>query len=190
MIILASQSPRRREILQRLTADFIVCPSGASEDIAPCAPDKYVTELASRKASDVLTSHPGDTVVAADTIVCLDGRILGKPHDEQEARRYLRALSGREHEVYTGVAVAYGGDIHTLCEKTSVFFRKLTDELIDQYIESREPMDKAGAYGIQGIGGRFVRRIEGDFFNVMGLPLCALSCLFESLGIDTRGGRS
>ena len=147
MIILASQSPRRREILQRLTADFIVCPSGASEDIAPCAPDRYVTELASRKASDVLTSHPGDTVVAADTIVCLDGRILGKPHE-------------------------------------------LTDELIDQYIESREPMDKAGAYGIQGIGGRFVRRIEGDFFNVMGLPLCALSCLFESLGIDTRGGRS
>ena len=137
-----------------------------------------------------MTSHPGDTVVAADTIVCLDGRILGKPHDEREAREYLRALSGREHEVYTGVAVAYGGDIHTLCEKTSVFFRKLTDELIDQYIESREPMDKAGAYGIQGIGGRFVRRIEGDFFNVMGLPLCALSCLFESLGIDTRGGRS
>ena len=154
MIILASQSPRRQEILQRLTADFIVCPSGASEDIAPCAPDKYVTELASRKASDVLTSHPGDTVVAADTIVCLDGRILGKPHDEREAREYL------------------------------------TDELIEQYIESREPMDKAGAYGIQGIGGRFVRRIEGDFFNVMGLPLCALSCLFESLGIDMRGGRS
>ena len=136
-----------------------------------------------RKAQDVAAGHAGDTVIAADTIVCLGDRILGKPGNAQEARDYLRALSGEVHEVYTGVAVVHNGQLPRFCECTEVHFRHLTDGLIEGYIASGEPMDKAGAYGIQGIGGRFVEGIHGDFFNVMGLPLCALSCLLEELGI-------
>ncbi len=188
MIILASQSPRRREILEKLIPDFIVCPSGADEQIEEADPRAYAMELAVRKAQDVSGSHKGDTVIAADTIVCLGDRILGKPGSEKEAYDYLRALSGEVHEVYTGVAVVHEGQLHRFCECTEVHFRHLTDSLINSYIASGEPMDKAGAYGIQGIGGRFVEGIHGDFFNVMGLPLCALSCLLEELGIV--GGRS
>lgn len=187
MIILASQSPRRREILEKLIPDFTVCPSGADEEITPCAPNLYAMELAVRKAEDVAAAHPDDTIIAADTIVCLGDRILGKPRDEEEAYSYLRTLSGEVHEVYTGVAVVHQGQIHRFCECTEVQFRHLSDELIHGYIATKEPMDKAGAYGIQGIGGRFVERIHGDFFNVMGLPLCALSCLFEQLGIVEGG---
>ena len=183
MIILASQSPRRREILEKLIPDFIVCPSDADEQIDEADPRAYAMELAVRKAQDVAAGHAGDTVIAADTIVCLGDRILGKPGNVQEARDYLRALSGEVHEVYTGVAVVHDGQLHRFCECTEVHFRHLTDGLIEGYIASGEPMDKAGAYGIQGIGGRFVEGIHGDFFNVMGLPLCALSCLLEELGI-------
>lgn len=183
MIILASQSPRRREILEKLIPDFIVCPSDADEQIDESDPRAYAMELAVRKAQDVAAGHAGDTVIAADTIVCLGDRILGKPGNAQEARDYLRALSGEVHEVYTGVAVVHNGQLHRFCECTEVHFRHLTDGLIEGYIASGEPMDKAGAYGIQGIGGRFVEGIHGDFFNVMGLPLCALSCLLEELGI-------
>ena len=183
MIILASQSPRRREILEKLIPDFIVCPSDADEQIDEADPRAYAMELAVRKAQDVAAGHAGDTVIAADTIVCLGDRILGKPGNAQEARDYLRALSGEVHEVYTGVAVVHNGQLHRFCECTEVHFRHLTDGLIEGYIASGEPMDKAGAYGIQGIGGRFVEGIHGDFFNVMGLPLCALSCLREELGI-------
>ncbi|MBQ2650280.1 MAG: septum formation protein Maf [Clostridia bacterium] len=183
MIILASQSPRRREILEKLIPDFIVCPSDADEQIDEADPRAYAMELAVRKAQDVAAGHAGDTVIAADTIVCLSDRILGKPGNAQEARDYLCALSGEVHEVYTGVAVVHNGQLHRFCECTEVHFRHLTDGLIEGYIASGEPMDKAGAYGIQGIGGRFVEGIHGDFFNVMGLPLCALSCLLEELGI-------
>lgn len=183
MIILASQSPRRREILEKLIPNFIVCPSDASEQIDEHDPRAYAMELAVRKAQDVASNRPGDTVIAADTIVCLGDRILGKPGDKQEAHDYLRTLSGEVHEVYTGVAVVHEGKLHRFCECTEVHFRHLSDSLIEDYIASGEPMDKAGAYGIQGIGGRFVEGIHGDFFNVMGLPLCALSCLLEELGI-------
>ena len=183
MIILASQSPRRREILEKLIPDFIVCPSDADEQIDEADPRAYAMELAVRKAQDVAAGHAGDTVIAADTIVCLGDRILGKPGNAQEARDYLSALAGEVHEVYTGVAVVHNGQLHRFCECTEVHFRHLTDGLIEGYIASGEPMDKAGAYGIQGIGGRFVEGIHGDFFNVMGLPLCALSCLLEELGI-------
>lgn len=188
MIILASQSPRRREILEKLIPDFIVCPSDADEQIEERDPRAYAMELAVRKAQDVASAHPEDTVIAADTIVCLGDRILGKPRDKQEAFRYLRALSGEVHEVYTGVAVMHEGRLHRFCECTEVHFRHLSDALIESYIASGEPMDKAGAYGIQGIGGRFVEGIHGDFFNVMGLPLCALSCLLEEL--DIVGGKA
>ncbi len=186
MIILASQSPRRREILSRITRDFLVRPTDADEHIPPAAPDRYVRALAERKAAAAAALYPGDTVVAADTVVCLDGMILGKPADEAQARSYLRALSGRAHTVYTGVAVVHEGRTHAFVEETAVHFRALSEALIDEYIASGEPMDKAGTYGVQGVGGRFVERIEGDFFNVMGLPLCALSRLLEELGAVGR----
>lgn len=188
MIILASQSPRRREILERLVPDFVVCPSDSDEEIEPCPPFEYVVSLAERKAESVGQKYPLDTIIAADTIVCLDGDIMGKPKDRADAKLILKGLSGRMHTVYTGVAVIHEGRLYKFFEGTNVFFRSLTDGLIEEYIVSGEPMDKAGAYGIQGIGGRFVERIEGDFFNVMGLPLCALSKLFEELGI-VSGGR-
>ncbi|MEA4921637.1 MAG: nucleoside triphosphate pyrophosphatase [Clostridiaceae bacterium] len=187
MIILASQSPRRREILEKLVPEFIVCPSDSDEDIESCPPCEYVVRLAERKARSVAEKYPLDTVVAADTIVCLEGVIMGKPYDEEDAKKSLKALSGRMHTVFTGVAVIHGGRLYKFCEGTNVFFRSLTESLISEYISSGEPMDKAGGYGIQGIGGRFVESIEGDFFNVMGLPLCTLSKLFEELGIVSGG---
>ena len=183
MIILASQSPRRREILSRLTEQFLVCPSDADEHIPAAAPRDYVLALANKKAASVASRYPRDVVVAADTIVVLDDAILGKPADEREARAFLRALSSRAHTVYTGVAVVKDGQTRAFVEGTEVRFRALTEELIDFYVKTGEPMDKAGAYGIQGVGGRFVEGITGDFFNVMGLPLCALSRVLEEMNV-------
>ena len=188
MMILASKSPRRQEILSRLLPSFTVIPSSANEDCSDPDPRNYVRELAIRKARDISSSHPEDTVLAADTIVAMGGRILGKPKTREEAFSYLRDLSGEVHEVYTGVALVHKGELRSFVECTEVLFRHLTDELIHEYIRSGEPMDKAGAYGIQGIGGRFVEGIHGDYYNVMGLPLCALSCLLEELGILPGGG--
>ncbi|MBQ1271562.1 MAG: septum formation protein Maf [Clostridia bacterium] len=187
MMILASRSPRRQEILAKLVPSFSVIPSTADEELDVTDPRTYVRELAIRKAGDISSSHPHDTVLAADTIVAIGDRILGKPLSEDEAFSYLRSLSGEVHEVYTGVALIHEGNLHSFVECTEVHFRHLTDELIRSYIQSGEPMDKAGAYGIQGIGGRFVEGIHGDYYNVMGLPLCALSCLLEELGILPGG---
>lgn len=127
---------------------------------------------------------PGDVIIAADTIVCLDGDILGKPHTAEEAGDMLRRLSGREHEVYTGVTVMKDGGIHCGAERTSVRFRALTPGEIAAYVATGEPMDKAGAYGAQGRGSLFVEGITGDFFNVMGLPLCRLGRMLNEIGVS------
>ncbi|MCM1118137.1 MAG: Maf family protein [bacterium] len=192
-IVLASGSPRRRELLAGLGLEYTVLVSGVEEHVTKREPAEVVEELSAQKAYDVFQSlisetsgeklSPGDEredilVIGADTIVAVDGEILGKPADEKEAAQMLERLSGRRHQVYTGVTLHGNrqGEIlrHTFYECTQVEFYPMTEEEILWYISTGEPMDKAGAYGIQGMGGRFVRAIEGDYNNVVGLPVARL----------------
>jgi len=170
-IILASASPRRQELLKNLLEDFSVIPSGAEEDIREDDPGKMVSALAKRKAEWIAERNPDCAVIGADTLVYCDGAPLGKPKDPEEARRMLRMLSGREHEVYTGVAVISPSGVFAEAECTSVRFAEMTDEEIEGYIATSDCYDKAGGYGIQGYASRFIEGIEGDYFNVVGLPL-------------------
>lgn len=178
-LILASGSPRRNEILRTAGYAFEIVPSGADENIAPCAPGDYAAALAEKKAREVLARRPGDVVLGADTVVHLDGRILGKPRDEAQAEQMLAMLSGRVHEVYTGVSVVSQNAHESFYERTAVRFFSLTREEILAYVQTGEPMDKAGAYGIQGRGALLVEGIDGDFFNVMGLPVARLARVLE-----------
>lgn len=174
-IVLASASPRRRELLATFGFDFEAVSSHADESgVEGMAPDAAVKELALRKALWIKERRhdDGSVILAADTLVAYGGELLGKPTDEEDAFRMLRTLSGTAHEVYTGIAILYGDKVISDCECTRVFFRPLSDEEIRAYIATREPMDKAGAYGIQERGGIFVRRVEGDYLNVLGLPVC------------------
>ena len=176
MIILASGSPRRRELMGYIRTDFEVVTLPTSEDADPgLPPNELAKTLALRKAAAVAKLRPRDTVIGADTIVFLDGRIFGKPKDSAQAAEMLRALSGREHSVFTGVAIIRDGRSRVFCEETQVRFAELTDDEILTYTATNEPLDKAGAYGIQGRGALLVRGITGDFYNVMGLPLRRLS---------------
>ena len=187
-LILASASPRRRELLEMLHVENLeIRPAKGEEKPHPeLTPDALVTELASCKAAEVAAAwaRPEDIVVGADTVVVLDGRVLGKPKSEADAAAMLRALSGRTHTVYTGVAVERGGGRRLHAERTDVRFRALTDAEIAAYIATGEPMDKAGAYGAQGYASLFVEHLDGDFFNVMGLPLCALGKLLKELDVS------
>ena len=186
-LILASGSPRRRELMEMLCPENLVIVPAVGEEAADPAlpPDELVKALSRNKAAEVHArcAAPGDAVIGADTVVALDGAILGKPRDADDARRMLRALSGRTHTVWTGVTVLRGGDCLCHAERTDVRFRALTDDEIDRYIATGEPMDKAGAYGAQGYASLFVEHLDGDFFNVMGLPLCALGKLLKQLGV-------
>ncbi len=185
--ILASGSPRRRELLEMLgVPDLTIRSATGPERATPGAgPEQTVRELSLHKAQEVAqTCAPEDIIIAADTIVYLDGAILGKPKDHDDAVRMLTALSGREHIVYTGVAVLRGGELRQAAEHTAVRFRALTPAEIERYIATGEPMDKAGAYGIQGRGALFVAHLDGDYFNVMGLPLCRLGQLLNELGVE------
>ena len=186
-IILASGSPRRKELLARLGWDFeIVIPDVDEDIIAP--PAEMVLILSQRKACHVTAGLRAGIVLAADTMVALGGELLGKPESEADAARMLRLLSGRAHEVYTGVCLmdAVSGHMERRAECTKVWFRALSEGEIADYIATGEPMDKAGAYGIQGGASRFVERIEGSFENVMGLPVEVLSGMYDSL---TMGGQ-
>lgn len=182
-IILASQSPRRQELIANITSDFTVIVSEA-EEILPegIAPEEVPAYLACLKAGAVAADHPDDTVIGADTVVILDGAILGKPRDKDDAVRMLRALSGKAHIVVTGCAVYQGSNRITFSESTRVEFYPLGDREILEYIATGEPFDKAGAYGIQGRGCVLVKRIEGDYFNVMGLPVARLKRELEGIG--------
>ena len=174
-IVLASASPRRRELLQTAGVTFTVQVSDAREQIAPgTPPEEAVQQLAAQKAGAVSALYPQDLVIGADTVVALDGMILGKPRDAQDASQMLRALSGRTHAVFTGVCLMQGSRTETFFEKTLVTFYPLTEEEILRYVATGEPMDKAGAYGIQGRGCTLVRGIQGDYCNVVGLPVAAL----------------
>lgn len=184
-IILASKSPRRIQLLGDIgISDFEVVPSLSEEAPDPAlTPEEAVCRISLSKARDV-AQRCGENalVIAADTLVYVDGTPVGKPHDEAEAHRMLRRLSGREHTVVTGVALIDGD--RTLCEaeRSEVRFRAMTEEEISWYIATGEPMDKAGAYGAQGVGAIFVEGITGDFFNVMGLPVCRLVKMLYAMG--------
>ena len=185
-MILASQSPRRRELLGQMGFSFTVRPARGEELPHPeLTPAQLVEELARQKALEVSAeAEADDVVVAADTVVAIDGKVLGKPHDKVHAAQMLSALSGREHTVYTGVAVRRGETLLVEHEATFVRFRPLTQREIDLYIQTGEPMDKAGSYGIQGYGALLVEGIRGDYFNVVGLPICRLGRMLAQVGED------
>ena len=167
-IILASASPRRKEILELADLKFDVMPSDAQEITTKTAPNEVVMELASIKAKDIYKkSEKQSMIVGADTVVAYQGQILGKPTDEADAKRMLTMLSGQTHEVYTGVCVIEDGKTKTFYEETKVTFYEISDEQIDRYIKTGEPMDKAGSYGIQGKAAVFIKGIEGDYYNVV-----------------------
>ena len=172
MYILASGSPRRKELLSLIIPEYEVLVSGCEEFVPEGTPaEKVPAILAEQKALAVAKLRPEDTVIGSDTVVVLGGEIFGKPKSKEHAHAMLRALSGKKHFVYTGVAVAENDKVRSFVQKTEVEFYELSDETIDKYIETLEPMDKAGAYGIQGKGSVLIKGIVGDYFNVMGLPV-------------------
>ena len=187
MLVLASASPRRRELLTQAGFSFTVCPVHIPEDPFPNEdPIAYVTRLAREKAQAVFAELSSKIaaplqVVGADTTVTLDNHILGKPTDAADAARMLRMLSGRTHRVITGIAVVTTLGVQVASESTSVRFLTLSEKEIADYIATGEPMDKAGAYAIQGRAARWIPRIEGCYFNVVGLPIAAVSTLLESI---------
>ena len=181
MIILASQSPRRQELMKLTGLPFTVRVADVDESLPV---QQEVTRVSRLKAQTIAAGAAADDIViAADTIVVIDGRELGKPRSEQEALDMLRLLSGRTHEVVTVLSVCKGPRIESEAVVTKVTFRTLCDEELRAYVRTGEPMDKAGSYGIQGYGAMFVKCIEGDYFSVMGLPLCPLCRMLRAFGV-------
>lgn len=186
-IVLASASPRRRELMEMLGAPRlrIVPARGEERPVEGASPEELVKALSAAKAREVAAlCGADDVIVGADTIVWHRGRVYGKPHSRDEAVAMLEALSGETHEVFTGVTVIRGGRELCEAERSRVRFRELTRREIEAYVDSGEPMDKAGAYGAQGRAALFVRGIDGDFFNVMGLPLCRLGEMLKKQGVE------
>ncbi len=182
-MILASQSPRRRELLSLITEDFRIIPA-KGEEVLPegISPEQAVILLSRQKAEEIYKEYKEEIIIASDTVVAIDGKILGKPVSEQNAAEMLRMLSGRTHSVYTGVCVIdERGEQYCFAEETTVEFWELSEQLISDYVASSEPMDKAGAYGIQGRGALLVKRINGCYYNVMGLPVGRLMRVLENI---------
>ncbi len=174
-VVLASASPRRRELLSEITENFIIEPSNADETVSGDVNIDDIPEfLALLKASDVAKNHKDDIVIGSDTIVVVDDKVLNKPKDKDDAFNMLKMLSGRKHRVLTGCAIVCGDKTHSFCEETQVEFYELNDNEINDYIATNDPMDKAGAYGIQTHGKLLVKAIYGDFYNVVGLPVARL----------------
>lgn len=190
-IILASASPRRRELLDTVGILFSVCPSQGEEQIKESAPAEVVEELSQQKAREVFLKTSGEVlVIGADTVVAAEGNILGKPKDRKEAIQMLKKLQGGSHEVYTGVTMLnrdhHGEQQKTFHVMTAVEFYPMSKEEIESYVDTGEPMDKAGAYGIQGKAGIFVKEIRGDYNNVVGLPVARLYQELKQMGINPR----
>lgn len=179
-IVLASASPRRKELLEQIGIFFEIQPAKGEEIITGNTPSQIVEELSCQKASEVAEKNreDGTLIIGSDTVVSYEDKIMGKPKDEEDAARMLRKLSGNVHHVYTGVTAILWENGQkrkvTFSEKTEVVFYSISEEEIKEYISTGEPMDKAGAYGIQGIGGKFIREIRGDYNNVVGLPVARL----------------
>ena len=200
-IILASASPRRRELLEQVGVEFEICPAKGEEVITHTSPEDVVLELSRQKAQEVAagilsynTSHPELTtpqdilVIGADTVVAYEGNILGKPRDEADASRTIAMLAGHTHSVYTGVALVFmdasgRAGVHSFYEKTDVTVYPMNEQEIARYVASKEPMDKAGSYGIQGQAAAFVKEIHGDYNNVVGLPVGRLYQELKKLGV-------
>lgn len=186
-LILASASPRRRELMGLYHVPFVIRAADIDETMDPRMPAGDEVARVSRLKARAIPAAPEDVVVAADTIVVCGGRILGKPHSEAEAVEMLTMLSGCHHQVMTGVTVLRGEKAETFTEVTDIYFRDLTQKEIRAYVATGEPMDKAGAYGIQGGAALFCSRMEGDYYNVMGLPVCRLSQTLKNLAPEMMG---
>ncbi len=182
--ILASSSPRRFELLRQIGLSFQSIVPAVDESTDATDPVQYVSELSVRKAAAVAKNNPLSVVIAADTVVTVDGNILGKPHGDAEAAQMLRMMSGRSHFVFTGVTVICDGKIETAICRSEVFFKHLSEQQIAAYIATAEPFDKAGSYGIQGRGALLVDHIDGDYANVVGLPVSMLYEMLKEFGID------
>ncbi len=183
-VILASKSPRRLELLTMLGYHVKTVISDVDEaSVKADTPSSLAAKLAHLKAQAVMNEIPETSlpIIAADTLVEVNGEILGKPKGREDAKRMLLLLSDTEHCVHTGISVIYGGKEINICDSAKVFFRAIDDDELEAYLDSGEPFDKAGAYGIQGKAGAFVKKIEGDFFSIMGLPLCALTEALKEL---------
>lgn len=185
-ILLASASPRRAALLEGLGLRFTACPTDFDEEsIQESSPARLVLALSAAKAALCAQNHPDDSLIlAADTIVIYKGMVLGKPADEEAACSILSTLSDQWHEVYSGVTLQRGTQIEQFYERTEVRFRALSEAEIEAYVQTGEPMDKAGAYGIQGLGALFVSELKGDYYTVMGLPLCRLGLALRNFGLD------
>lgn len=185
-IVLASQSPRRKELLGRMGLEFVTQASKIDESAFDgLEARELVATLSREKAQWIARQLDGETlVIGADTVVVRDGAALGKPKNAEDAVAMLLSLSGRDHQVCTGVTVCRGDRVLTQVEETQVTFRELTEAEVRQYVSTGEPMDKAGAYGIQGLGGLLVEGIRGDYSNVVGLPVCRLGQMLKDFGVD------
>lgn len=183
MIILASKSPRRREILDTLEFEYRCVPAETDETPVEGMPAEDTVMLFSQRKAFAVKDEAeyGDIVLGMDTMVCVDGELLGKPKDEEDAFRMLKMLSGRKHNVITGYTVICGNKWESGCVSTGVYFRPISDSEIRWYISTKEPMDKAGSYGIQGKGSLFVEAVEGDFFSVIGFPVCTVFNVIKKL---------
>ncbi len=188
-VILASGSPRRAELLRLMGVSFTVHPADIDETMDAGKPPAQEVARLSREKALAVPRTAEDLVIAADTIVVCQEQVLGKPHDSAQARAMLRSLSGRAHQVMTGCTVLYGTACETFTEVTDLHFRPLSDREIEKYVAGGEPMDKAGAYGIQGGGALFCERIEGDYYNVMGLPVCRLGQVLARLAPEAMEER-
>ena len=184
MIILASKSPRREELLKKLCTDFKIIGCDAAEIETSSNPRDLAIKNATLKAETVAQDFPNDIVIGADTIVVLNGEIFGKPHGETGAFEMLKKLSGKRHEVITGLAICATDKTYTAAETTEVFFGEMTDAEIRAYVATGEPLDKSGSYALQGGAAKFIEKIHGDWSNVVGLPLYRLRILAKSAGID------
>jgi septum formation protein len=186
-IILASQSPRRRELLALFGLPFTICVADIDETMDPAAPAAQEVARVSRCKALAVPRGDDAVVIAADTIVVCEGKVLGKPHSPEEAEQMLSLLSGRDHQVMTGVTVLRGAQERVFTEITDLHFRELTQKEIVRYVKSGEPMDKAGAYGIQGGAALFCEKMAGDYYNVMGLPVCRLGQVLKELAPELMG---
>jgi septum formation protein len=181
-VVLASASPRRKELLARLFETFEIVQSAVDEDSIEAPAESLARVLAEAKAADVFKQRSDNLVIGCDTTVALDGKLFGKPRSEGAARAMLEQLSGKSHEVITGVCLMYPDGRKSLLEISTVTFRKIEPEEIDEYVRTGEPMDKAGAYAIQGGAKKFAARIQGDIDNIIGLPVAALQRALEEIG--------